>query len=338
MHAMWHTRALLLYCAQLALGSSGSLLEFSRDFETRRAVIRYLHDELVKAREEAQRPFLLRRRALPYDRCAIQDIALIGLSSLVDIVQDCAVSQVQPLLEELSFLLSDLRPCELFSEWSPAPLPPEAALALDARNCFASTSSGPSCPPAAALIDSSSVWESAKSTTSSSSRLEHWGVLIPSGTRLSSVLLLFDNERTTPAEVVFQVSKDGDVFTSLKTVRVVKDSLTLHIPVDLVAAVSVRLQVRARPCRAVRAASVTRVSCAQFRGLLSPQLSSDAWGYRLRRVVLHAPDASAVYVPPVLVFRDLQRWLLHIGREPAVDCTVRFLACRCACFDTHTFA
>lgn len=225
------------------MGSSGSLLEFARDFESRRGVVRLLHEELVKARDEAQRPYLLRRRALPFDRCTIQDLALIGLSSLVDIV-DSGAGECGALVDEIACLFSPYKPLALYGEWCPSPSPPEAPLALEPHKCFSSTLSSPSNPPSAVLVDSPTVWESVRSTSSASSRLEHWGVLVPTNTLVSSVFIQFDTERAAPSEILLQGSTDGDTYVTIKTVRVTKDCLAIRIPADMMAVIAIRIQAR----------------------------------------------------------------------------------------------
>ncbi len=65
--------------------------------------------ELAKSREEASQPFVLRRRSPACDRCVVQDVALLGMSSLVDVFVASGVDP-EPVLQDLKYLVASFPP------------------------------------------------------------------------------------------------------------------------------------------------------------------------------------------------------------------------------------
>ncbi len=81
-----------------------------------------LQVELAKHREEATQAFVLRRRAPASDRCVVQDVALLGMSSLVDVFVNSGVDP-EPVLQDLKYLVGSFPPAGVSVSCGPPPLP-----------------------------------------------------------------------------------------------------------------------------------------------------------------------------------------------------------------------
>jgi hypothetical protein len=101
---------------------------------------------------------------------------------------------------------------QLFGEWSPPRLAPEVPLALEAHKAFASTFSSATTGPSVVLEGTGKYWESIRTSGTSTTRTEHWGVLLPRRSRVSSVTLAWDSPTSCPGDIAVQALIGADTY------------------------------------------------------------------------------------------------------------------------------